>query len=292
MTFAIDRKYLGVAFACASYGIYSLTYATVKWLEADYSLWQLVFMRSVVMLVITLAVSQRGSVSAAIASPHKKSMALRGVLQFLSMGCFFLAAREMSLSAVTTLYCTAPLIIVVLSVFVLGETVRGYRWLALLAGIVGSVIAANPGGALSPVPSLIALGSGLFWALTVVYTRKSGAQDSAAVQLLVTGTVFILGSGALMTWQTPASLWQWGLMIALGAQIYLAQYCFLEACRWAPASIVGPLEYTSVVWSCLLGYLIFAEAPTARLLLGAALVCASGVALAISARGKAQACAA
>lgn len=292
MTFAIDRKYLGVAFACASYGIYSLTYATVKWLEADYSLWQLVFMRSVVMLLITLGVSHRGTASAAIYSPQRRSMGFRGVLQFLSMACFFLAARELPLSVVTTLYCTAPLIIVVLSVFVLGERVHGYRWLALLVGIVGSVLAANPGGALSPVPSLIALGSGVFWALTVVYTRKSGAHDSSAAQLLVTGAVFTLGSGALMTWQTPTSLWQWGLMIALGAQIYLAQYCFLEACRWAPASIVGPLEYTSVVWSCLLGYLIFADVPTVQLLIGAGLVCASGVALALSAGGGSRACAA
>lgn len=283
-----SRRYLGVFFACASYGVYSLTYATIKWLEADYSLWQLVFMRSLVMLVIALAVSRRGTVTAALRSRHKLPIALRGVLQFTSMGCFFLAAREMSLSAVTTLYCTAPLITVVLSIFILGETVHGYRWLALAVGVAGSVIAANPGGAISPLPALTAVGSALFWALTVVYTRKSGAKDSSAVQLLITGVVFTLISAALMDWQTPTSLVQWGLMIALGALIYLAQYFFYEACRHAPASIVGPLEYTSLVWSCLLGYLIFADSLSPHIVIGAVLVSASGVALALSARGRAR----
>ncbi|MGV8917960.1 MAG: DMT family transporter [Pseudomonas sp.] len=281
-----DRKYFGILFACASYAIYSLHFATVKWLTTDHSLWQLVFMRSVVMFVITLAVSGRGTMTAAINSPHRLPTVFRGVLQFVAMACFFLAAREMSLSAVMTLYCTAPLIIVILSIFVLGEAVHGYRWLAVMVGVAGSVIAANPGGAINPAPALLALTSALFWALAVIFTRKNSAGDSTPVQLLVTGMVFIVLSAALMTWEMPSSLLQWGLMIALGIQIYLAQYFFFEACRYAPASLVGPLEYTSVVWSCILGYLIFSDIPTPQIIIGAVLVSASGIVLAMSARGQ------
>ncbi|WP_263264159.1 DMT family transporter [Pseudomonas sp. RIT-PI-S] len=286
----VNRKYLGIFFACASYAIYSLHYATVTWLESDYPLWQLVFMRSVVMVLITLALSRRGTAKAALRSPHMLSLVLRGVLQFIAMACFFLAAREMPLSAVMTLYCTAPLIIVVLSVFLLGEVVRGYRWLALMVGVAGSVIAANPGGAVSAVPALIAFASGLFWALTVVFTRKHGARDSAAVQLLVTGAVFIVLSAALLTWQMPSTLRHWGLIVALGVQVYLAQYCFFEACRLAPASLVGPLEYTSVVWSGVFGYLLFSDIPTLPIVIGAVLVAASGIALAMTACNDAREC--
>ncbi|WP_397448355.1 DMT family transporter [Pseudomonas sp. NA-150] len=288
MSHFADRKYFGIFFACASYGIYSLHFATVKWLTAEHSLWQLVFMRSVVMCLITLAVSGRGTVSAAINSPYRLSTLFRGVLQFVAMACFFLAARDMSLSAVMTLYCTAPLIIVVLSIFILGESVHGYRWLAVMVGVSGSVIAANPGGAINPAPALLALSSAFFWALAVIFTRKNSATDSTPVQLLVTGVVFIVLSGALMTWETPSTLLQWGLMVALGLQIYLAQYFFFEACRFAPASLVGPLEYTSVGWSCLLGYLIFSDIPTPHIIIGAVLVSASGIVLAMSARGKAS----
>lgn len=277
-----QRRYLGAAFACASYALYSLHFATVKWLSSDYSLWQLVFLRSVVVLLIALLASRRGTLRAAFASPGRGAMLFRGTLQFAAMACFFLAARQMSLSAVMTLYCTAPLIIAVLAVFMLGEVIRGYRWLALAVGAAGTVIAANPGGAISLVPTVLALASALFWAMTIIYTRRSGGRDSAAVQVLVTSVVFLAFSAGLMRWQTPGTAVQWGLMVALGVQVYLAQYCFFEACRHAPASLVGPLEYTSVAWSCLLGYLFFADVPALPVVVGALMVCASGIALTLN----------
>jgi drug/metabolite transporter (DMT)-like permease len=271
-------------FALASYGMYSLHYATMKWLGANYPLWQLVLSRSVLMLAITLLVSERGTLRAAVASPYKGSTAFRGVLQFLSMACFYKAANVMSLSEVTILYSAAPIITVVLSIFLLGESVEGYRWLAVIVGVAGTAIAANPGGEMSAAPSLYALGSGLFWALTIVFTRKSGARESTSVQLLITGLVFTVLSAALLKWKAPATPGEWGLMIALGGQIYLAQYFFFQACRFAPASLVGPLEYSGVVWAAILGFLIFSDIPTPHVILGALLVCGGGIVLAVSAR--------
>lgn len=281
-----DRKTLGILLALASYGMYSLHYATMKWLNTDYSLWQLIFVRSVLTLLITLVLSRRGTVAAALASPYKASTAFRGAVQVLSMWCFYTAAAAMPLAEVTTLYSTAPLIIVVLSIFLLGEKVRGYRWLAVMLGFVGTVVAANPGGGASLLPTLIGLGSGASWALTVVLTRKSGARDSSSVQLLTTGVVFIVLSAGLMTWTMPASLFDGVVMLALGVQIYLAQLFFFEACRFAPASLIGPLEYSSVVWACLLGFLVFADIPTVHVLVGAVLIASGGIALALNVRGN------
>lgn len=276
-----DRKIVGVLFACAGYGMYSLHYATMKWLDTGFSLGQLTFARSAVMLAIALAFAPRGTVAATIASPYKFSTAVRAGLQLLSVLCFFTAAGSMSLAEVTTLYSTAPIIIVILSVFLLGEKVRGFRWLAIGVGIIGTIVAANPGAGLSLAPMVLALGSGLFWALTVVFTRKSGARESAAVQLVTTSAVFLALSLTFMTWKNPATLAEWLLLVVLGIQIYLAQYFFIEACRFAPASLVGPLEYSSVVWSCILGYLIFADVPAIPVVIGAALVTISGVVLAL-----------
>ncbi len=286
MANSADRKYLGIVLALASYGMYSFHYATMKWLGAHHSLWQLVFIRSVVMVGITLAVSKRGTVAATMASPYKGPTLVRGILQFLSMACFFIAAQKMSLSEVTTLYTTAPLIIVVLSMFLLRESIHGFRWIALIVGVAGTIIAARPGGDVSVFPALVALASGLFWALTVVFTRKSGARERSSVQLLLNGLVFTVLSGILMTWSTPATLTEWMWMIGQGAQVYLALYFFFEACRYAPASLVGPLEYSSVVWSCLFGYMMFSNIPTPQVLLGAVLVSASGIVLAGSARPR------
>ena len=223
-------------------------------------------------------------IRAFLASPYKIPTALRAVLHFLSALGFFVAAGLMPLADVTTLYSTSPLIGVLLAAVLLGERIRGFHWIAVLLGLAGAVIAANPAGNVSLVPSLIALGAGLLWALAVVLTRKSGARESSDVQLFSTGIVFMLLSAGFTQWQPPQTLFDGALMLALGLQIYLAQLFLFEACRFAPASFVGPMEYSTVIWSCLLGILIFSELPTTHIVIGGLLVIVSGVALAASLR--------
>jgi drug/metabolite transporter (DMT)-like permease len=288
MSHFANRKALGITLAVASYAMFSLHYATMKWLGESYVLWQLIFARSVVMLSITLLFGRGPTIKAFLASPYKLPTSMRGVLQFLSALCFYVAASHMPLANVTTLYSTAPLLIVLLSTFLLGERIRGLHWIAVIVGLVGTIIAANPGHGASFIPSLVALGSGLFWALTVVFTRKSGARERSDVQMLNTSIVFLVLSAGFMHWKAPSGLFQWTLLIGIGLQIYLAQLLFFEACRFAPASLVGPMEYSSVAWACLFGFLIFADTPTTQVVLGGVLVIISGVALAVSSRRVTQ----
>ncbi len=279
-----DRKVLGVLLALASYAMYSMHYATMKWLDESYSLWQLIFVRSAVMLAITVILGRQAMIRAFLASPYKIPTALRAVLHFLSALGFFVAAGLMPLADATTLYSTSPLIGVLLAAVLLGERIRGFHWVAVLLGLAGAAIAANPGGDTSLGPSLIAVSAGLLWALAVVLTRKSGAQESSDVQLFSTGVVFMLLSAGFMRWQSPQTLFDIVLMLALGLQIYLAQLFLFEACRFAPASFVGPMEYSTVIWSCLFGILIFSEMPTPHIILGGLLITVSGIALALSLR--------
>ncbi len=285
MTQLTDRKVLGILLALACYAMYSLHYATMKWLGESYSLWQLIFIRSAVMLIITLLWGRQVMIRSFLASPHKLPIALRAVIHFLSAFGFFVAANMMPLAEVTTLYSTSPLIGVLLSAVLLGERIRGFHWVAIFLGLIGAVIAASPQGNVSLTPSLIALGAGMLWALAVVLTRKSGARESSDVQLFATGLVFLALSAGFMEWQHPRTLFDAALMLALGVQIYLAQLFFFEACRFAPASLVGPMEYSCVVWGCLFGMLIFSDMPTPHIVIGGLLVILSGVALAASLRG-------
>jgi drug/metabolite transporter (DMT)-like permease len=288
MSHFANRKALGITLAVASYALFSLHYATMKWLGGEFPLWQLIFARSAGMLLITLFLGRSATIKAFVASPYKLPTALRGVLQFSSALCFYVAASYMPLANVTTLYSTAPLIIVLLSMFMLGERIRPIQWIAILVGLVGTIIATDPGHGARIVPSLIALGSGLFWALTFVFTRKSGARESSDVQMLNTSIVFLALSAGFMHWKAPSDLFQWGLLIGLGLQIYLAQLLFFESCRFAPASLIGPLEYSSVAWACLFGFLIFAEIPTTQVVVGSILVILSGVAITLSAHRDSQ----
>lgn len=278
VTITREKTALGIILVCGSYMMYSLHYATMAWMGDLFGVWQLIFIRSFVMVVATLLIKP-AACREVIKSPYKWATALRALFQIACTFCFFAAAKLMPLGQVTTLYATAPLIIVVLSIPILGEKVGRASWAAVVMGMIGTVIAANPAGSLNLAPTLLAFASGLFWALTVVYTRKAATRESTQAQLLTTGLVFCLVSGLLMDWTMPASWFEIGLCAILGIEIVLAQMLFLEGYRLAPASLLAPLEYQSLIWVSILGFLIFGDVPTLQTVMGATLIVAAGLLL-------------
>ncbi|MGO7136521.1 DMT family transporter [Rhizobium leguminosarum] len=279
-----NRQYLGIALICGSYLMYSIHYATMKLVSASYPVLELLFIRSAIMVAVTVF-WRPSAVREVVKSPHKWSTVLRGGLHVTATACYFLAAVSLPLGEVATLYATAPLVAVVLSAIILGERVRGLQWAAVLIGLVGAVVAANPTGAISLGPILLGLAAGLLWGVTIVFTRKSGSRESTSAQLIISGLVFCVVCGFLTEWKMPASYTDVMLIAVLGIQILFAQMLFFEGYRYAPASILAPLEYQVVVWSCLLGLLFFAEAPTLNVLIGGALIIVAGIALTAKLQG-------
>jgi len=59
----------------------------------------------------------------------------------------------------------------------------------------------------------------------------------------------------------------------------IGQYWWTRALHLAPTSAVAPFNYFSLVWAMMLGFAVWGDVPTASLLLGSAIVVASGLAL-------------
>ena len=106
-----------------------------------------------------------------------------------------------------------------------------------------------------------------------VVTRSG--RESFAVLAAGWFTIPIRTVGAPFKWVTP-DLLNFGLMIGIGILGALAQYLLIEGIRRAPASVVSPLEFTALIWSFVLGYLIWADMPGLNVFAGAVLIMASG----------------
>ena len=73
------------------------------------------------------------------------------------------------------------------------------------------------------------------------------------------------------------------MMILLGVLMTVGHFLFTAAYREAPASLLAPVNYLHLFWAGGLGWLIFGHLPDGWSLAGMALVCASGVAVAVRA---------
>jgi drug/metabolite transporter (DMT)-like permease len=77
-------------------------------------------------------------------------------------------------------------------------------------------------------------------------------------------------------WVTPTPLELAGLFV-VGMIGGLSQLLMTYAYRHAPASTLAPFGYVSILWSTALGFLIWSELPGPRMLIGSAIVIASGL---------------
>lgn len=203
----------------------------------------------------------------------------RGVALLLSGVFFIIALGHLPIAEATAIGFVSPLMMTALAVPLLGEKVGWRRWGAVLVGFIGVLIVVRPGGgdgfgwpAIWPVLSAAA------WAIGLVLTRKMRAGDSPATMLFYTAVVSLVlaALAAPFAWQPAPPGW-WLIAALMGAFCALGQYLLIRAFQLAPASVLAPLNYTQMVWSPLIGLILFATWPDRWTWLGAAVIIASGI---------------
>jgi len=271
---------VGIALACSGYSLFAIQDAVVKWLVADYAAPQILFMRSIMIVVIAGIMVRRLRHPSILKSPHRKSLLLRAALMLSAWMAYYTAARHLGLAEITTMYFSAPIMVVVLSILILKENVGPMRWLACIGGFAGVLLAANPAEAPSLLPAGLVIFAGFCWAWSTVLVRLVSRTESTLNQMMATSFLFVVACGAMLPWlwKTP-DLFDWALMIGLGIVAAAGQYLLYEGFRHAPASTLAPMEYSGLVWAFLYGYLIWSEVPTVNVVAGAVLIVASSLML-------------
>ncbi len=270
----------GIALALAGYACFAMQDAMVKWLVASYEVPQIPFMRSlVIVLVAGLLVRYRRHPSI-LKSPYRGTVALRAGLMLLAWLLFYNAARHLGLAELTTLYFSAPIIVMVLSIFILKEKIGAGRWIACIGGFIGVLIAANPSHSPTLLPAAMCIVAGFCWAWSTILIRLVSRSETTLTQMYATSLLFGIACALSFpwTWKTPDASGA-ALMLGLGVISTIGQFLLYEGFRHAPASTLAPIEYSGLVWAFVYGYVIWAEVPAANVFVGAFLIVVSSFVL-------------
>ena len=275
-----SRPLRGIALASAGYANFALQDAMVKWLVADYEVPEILFLRSLVIVIIAGALIRYRGDPSILKSPHRATVVLRATLMFVAWLLFYNSARYLGLAELTTLYFSAPIIVMFLSILILKEKISTGRWIACIAGFVGVCVAANPTHSPNLVPAVLCVVAGFCWALSTIFIRLVSRTESTLTQMFATSLLFGIACSVSFPWiwKTPDAT-GWALMIGLGLVSTLGQFLLYEGFRYAPASALAPVEYTGLIWAFFYGYVIWAEIPAANVFAGAVLIVASSLVL-------------
>ncbi len=244
----------------------------------DYSLIQVVFLRSFIALVlVALIVLQRRQIEV-LRSRNIGWHIFRALLMTGSMFAYFYALKLLPLADVTAILFAAPLIVTALSRPFLGESVGPWRWAGVIVGFIGVVIVVQPGFGVVHPAAFFALAGAIFYSGLALTARKLAGRESAWALSLYAfiGPTLLAGAAVIGSWQSPDAM-SWFLFLLSGLFGALAFMCVNAAYAWAPAAIVAPFEYTGLIWAAAAGYLFWREIPGWNTWLGAGIIVAAGL---------------
>jgi drug/metabolite transporter (DMT)-like permease len=261
----------------AGIAMFSVNDALGKWLLVDYSVAELLLIRSAAALVLLAPFIRNSGVAAFTSAPQPALQIVRIVLSALEVAMFFWAVSYLPLADAVTFYLAGPIYVTALSVVVLGETVGWRRWSAVLVGFVGVVLALRPSAASFTLPALIALGGSIFFAILMITTRMlRETPDTVLISGQIVATLLFGAAFAPFGWVTP-SFRDFMLLSLFGALSIVALACVNRSLKLAPASVVVPYQYTMIIWAIMLGYAVFGDVPDLLTVAGAAIIIAAGL---------------
>ena len=291
-------RIFGILCVVGAVWTFSTQDAAIKWLSGDYPLHQILFIRSIIALAVTVAViiPLEGGYHN-LRTDRFGMHLLRGMTVVAANMAFFTGIASLPLAEATAILFVSPLFITVFSVLFLSEQVGARRWAAVFIGLAGVLVVMRPGGATFQYAAILPLIAAVCYALLQIMTRKLGFTEKASTMAFYIHLTFFAFSGAIglvfgdgryagtgianVDFLMRAWIWpgqQDTLIIcAIGIMASIGGYLISQGYRLSPANIAAPFEYAALPMGVFWSIFLWGHWPDGWSWLGIALVAWAGL---------------
>jgi drug/metabolite transporter (DMT)-like permease len=278
VTASDHRPSVAIAYINVSLVFYALQDGLVRYLTADYPVFQIQFTRSAVMAVIMLTVIVASGRFGDLRARRPGLLLFRGYTSLVGVALMFLVLANLELAQAFTIFMTGPIFIALFAIPMLKEKVGATRWVAIGVGFAGVLIILQPGSGVASEWAVVALLGAAIYGVTMVTTRDLTRTESSLTIVLYINlfVALVLLPAQPFVWFAPP-LGDLALLVGVGVIACLAQFLLAQAYRHARAATVAPFDYVALVYVVVIGYLMFGEVPGWEVVAGAAVLVASGL---------------
>ncbi|MEZ5912300.1 MAG: DMT family transporter [Paracoccaceae bacterium] len=272
---AADRPLQGAAWMLVSGGCFVAVTAIVKAVGPAVPAAEAAFLRYLLGLVFLLPMI-RPILAARLTREALALFALRGLVHTGAVILWFFAMTQIPLAEVTAMNYLSPVYVTLGAALFLGERLALRRLLAVAAALVGALVILRPGFRETAPGHLAMLATAVLFAASYLAAKRLSGQMSPAVvvgMLSITVTIG-LAPFAAAVWVTPTAqqlLWYFGVAVFATA----GHYAMTLAFRAAPLTVTQPVTFLQLVWSVLLGALVFGEPADGWVILGGLVIMAA-----------------
>lgn len=284
----------GILLLLSAIFVFSIQDVIVKLMSSDYSLFEIVFIRTIFSLGIVLLILRQDGGLPTLKTKTPLLHFVRGFMMFMAYTFFFMALAALPYSLTVALFFSGPLFITALSVPLLGEEVGWPRWLAVLVGFGGVMIIVRPGGEAFDPATIFAISAAFCYAISIILTRKM--VDKATSMATYTTAVYFIAAAIFSpifasldfgsshpsiqfltkAWTMPLPrdiLFIFFIAVCWGVGMVLLSAAY----RGTAVAVIAPFEYFSIFYGILFGFIFWRELPTLLMLIGIALIVGSGL---------------
>ncbi|MEE0468789.1 MAG: DMT family transporter [Blautia sp.] len=275
----IKKQYKGIFYIILSAFCFSLMDMFVR-MSGDLPSIQKSFFRNIVAAVLGCILVLKEKDSFQWKKGSGKYLILRSLFGTLGILCNFYAIDHLALADASMLNKMSPFFVVIFSFLFLKEKVTAAQILLVMGAFGGSLFVVKPTVSnLDLIPSLIGLLGGLGAGAAYTMVRKLGTVGVkgpfivfffSTFSCVITLPWLIFDYHAMTLWQVLVLLLA-GLCAAGGQFAITAAYCY------APASEISIYDYTKVIFSMILGFVMFQQIPDFYSWVGYVIICLMAV---------------
>ncbi|MBX2879456.1 MAG: DMT family transporter [Granulosicoccus sp.] len=289
-----DRPLVGITSLTLGLFLYSVQDVVIRSMAGDYSLLQIMAIRSLVTLLLMSLILYRVVGWSGFKPSRAGTMLLRGFMGFSAYIAYYLAIVIMPLAEAVAIVFTAPIFVTIFSAWLFGEKVGLRRWSAVTLGFLAVLIMLGPQGDFFRLASGLAFVAAICYAAMILLTGFLKQQNATLSIAFYSAVAFALGSVLanllvmalpviesdnatvqflVRDWRAPSAQ-DLCVLIGLGVLATFSQFLLVKAYSTAPMSAVAPFEYTYIIWAVLFGYWLWDELPEVWTWLGMLLLVA------------------
>ncbi len=271
--------------------------ALSKYLSVHVTIWQFQLLRSFVNLGVVICIILWMAEPGLLRPKRLSRVALRSLLQVTATLLFIGSAPLLTLTEMAGGLYTFPLFVAVLTSLLPGEHVGPRRWIAIIAGFIGTLLILRPGADSFRLASLMPVSAGFFYALFVLCTRRLCREESPMAMVMATNVVLIITStsGLVLLWLFPLPdaitamnpylyrswqpllWWVAGVIALCGVLNSLANLGLGKAYQSAESSMLAPFDYSYLIFATIWGYIFWRDIPQPTEIAGMLMISGAGL---------------
>ena len=275
---SLNSPLYGIGFMIIMTVCFSSLDASAKYVTKELPLWMVMWGRYFFHFLFIMIFFLRGAPRDIIFTKNLKLQILRSVLIFCAGVTFWSGLMYLPLADCTVIAFIAPLLVTMLSVILLGEKVGFHRWGSVIIGLFGVIFVIRPGMEIAHWATILPLFAALFYASLLITTRVLGQRENVLTTLFYTsiGGLILSSIMVIFFWKAPSPI-QWLLLMWLGLLGAIGHFFMIKAFEKAPASLLAPFDYATLIWATILGFFLFGDLPDGWTIFGAMIIISSGL---------------